>query len=373
MKLRSELTKKSKILIVKLSSLAVTNESGGINKSQLKKITKDIEIIRDKLKLRVVLVSSGAINAGVLQLIKPKEERISYYQACSSVGQPLLMNAFDKVFSRLGISIAQVLVTHEDLKNKKRSHNLKSTLNELLNNNIIPILNENDSVSFDEITVGDNDQLSAMICELLGADTLLMLTKSDGLYTKDPNEPGSEKINYIAYNKKLKQIETKTKSSVGRGGMKTKLEAVRKLTPLGVNVIISSYLFKNPVLRSLTLKVGTLFEASPDKKNKKLSWILPRVKSNTTIVIDKGARDALCANASLLAVGIKSVSGVFGRGDSVSIVYRENVVAFGIVEYSNKDIDKIKGLLSSQLGVVLTHIPSKVVIHKDNLILNLEK
>ena len=255
-------------------------------------------------------------------------------------------------------------------KNKARSFNIHSTIDVLLENGIIPIINENDSVSFDEITLGDNDQLSAMICELTGADILCMLTQADGLYDKDPKEKDAKHFNLVTYDEEFHQINFFKKTNTGKGGMRTKLLAVRKLTPLGIDVLISTFNMKSPILRALKEGKGTYFQSKKDQSiNKKKTWILPRVKTDRSIIIDKGASEALLKNASLLPIGITRTKGNFNRADAVSVIYKDKVIAYGVSEYSSKDIEKIKKVKSSDLDKHLDHVPSKVVIHKNNLIL----
>ncbi|MDH5415581.1 MAG: glutamate 5-kinase, partial [Flavobacteriaceae bacterium] len=293
-RLRPELKLKNKLVIIKLSSLAVTHEHGGLNLEQIKAIVNDIDQLINSLKLNVIIVSSGAVNAGRKFITHTEKHNMTDLQACSAVGQPILMHAFQEQFKTHNLQAAQVLLTHEDLKNKLRSHNIRGSILCLLKNGIIPILNENDSVSFDEITVGDNDQLSAMIGETMSADLLCMLTKADGLYNKDPNEVDAQHFPVIDFQDGLAGFSTITKSSAGRGGMKTKLQAVRKLTPLGIHVLIGSYCQNLPILRLLTTEQGTLFLADPqESKSKKKSWILTRVRNHATIKIDQGAVQAL--------------------------------------------------------------------------------
>ena len=361
---------KNKNIVFKLSSLAVTNANGGINHYQMNQIIADILFLKSTFKIRPVIVTSGSINAGKTSLNNINALNMASLQACSSVGQVVLMQKFHEKFSKHDQVIAQILLTHEDLKNKKRSLNTKNTLDKLLNEGIIPILNENDTVSFDEITFGDNDQLSAMICEMVDAQCLVMLTQANGLYDRDPDDSGAKRFSSIEYDDGFDNVLTISKSSSGKGGMKTKLQAVRKLTPLGIDVYISSFAGKNPIIKALEKSNGTHFIANPrPSKVKKKSWILTRVREQASIVIDKGARDALLKNASLLPVGIRNVSGPFLRGDSVQIIYQRKVIAFGITEYSSKEVDKIKLLKSSELAGILGHVPSIVVVHKDNLIL----
>jgi len=361
---------KNKNIVFKLSSLAVTNPNGTINHYQMNQIINDILILKQQYAIRPVIVSSGAVNAGRSLFGEIHSEDMATLQASSSVGQLILMKMFDQKFSKKGQQISQILLTHEDLKNKKRSLNTKNTLNTLLNAGVIPIVNENDTVSFDEITFGDNDQLSAMICEMIGAENLILLTKANGLYDKDPQEQNAKRFKTINYDDSFEDVLTITKTSSGKGGMQTKLQAVRKLTPLGVDVYISTFTGKQPIIKALDKSNGTHFYANPNPlESKKKSWILTRSRGHAIISIDKGARDALLKNASLLPVGINNVSGPFLRGDSVQIKYGRKVIAFGITEYSSKEVAKIKQCKSQQLHLILNHVPTLVVIHKDNLIL----
>jgi glutamate 5-kinase len=363
-----------KSLVIKLSSLAVTTEDGNINKNQLKAIIHDISTLIQDYGFNIVLVSSGAINAGKNLVPLSKNQDISYLQACASVGQPVLMNAMQKELSKYQLQIAQILLTHEDLKSKKRSLNIRGTLLELINTKdgqkCIPIINENDAVSFDEITVGDNDQLSAMISELLGIKTLLMLSTPNGLYDKDPKIADAKQISLIKFDDHFQGLELISKSNAGRGGMKTKLQAVRKLTPLGHDVIISSFKNKNPILSPLTQEIGSLFLGAPlGPEKKKHSWLITRLKNDCSISIDEGAKRALLKNASLLPIGILQTNGNFQRGDCIEILFKNKRVGIGISEYSNSNIEKIKQLKSTQLVDALPLAHSKVVIHKNNLLL----
>ncbi len=355
--------RKSDILMIKLGSLAVTKEAGGLHPEKIKSICKDLLRLKNS-GYRPILVSSGAINAGRPHWGEIDPSSVSQSQAASSVGQHLLMGEF---YKNLGVC-AQILLTHEDLKNKKRSLNIRKTIFELLEKNILPIVNENDAVSFSEITVGDNDQLSAMLAQTIDAKVLLMISKTPGLFDRDPNDLEAKHLPFVKYHHDFSELNLKGKSSRGRGGMETKLLAVRKCTPLGIPVIISGSQTSHPILNPLTHEVGTIFEAAPKVKAKD-GWILSRTKNNAKINIDKGAAMALSKNASLLPIGIRSIAGNFTRGDCVQILYKRKVIAFGIVEYSSNECDKIIGLGTSEIKNRFPFFNSKVVIHKNNLIL----
>lgn len=364
-RLRDDLVFPKKRICIKLSSLAVTLKEGGINHKQLNAIVLDIAKLIKEHNFSVVIVCSGAINAG-RPLINAKRSSIESMQAASAVGQPILLQEISKRFKKKNMQVAQVLLTHEDFKSRSRSLNTKQCLETLLNSGIIPVVNENDTVSFSEITLGDNDQLSAMTCELLGMDLLCMLTHADGLYTDNPQNPGAVKLKTVEYADNFNQVKLFNKTSTGTGGMKTKLLAVRKLTPLGIPVIISSFLFSKSISRVLYSKKGTLFLANnAETRSKKKTWIITRVRSNCVINIDQGAMEALRNNASLLLVGIVSTKGQFTRGDCISISHRGRVMSYGVTEYSSSDIER----MSSEKSKENQKNKSNLVIHKNNLVL----
>ncbi|HAZ12852.1 MAG: glutamate 5-kinase [Bdellovibrionales bacterium GWA2_49_15] len=358
----------AKRIVVKVGSAAITGEQGRIDLTCLGRIVHDLA----QLCLNgteVVLVTSGAISAGRGFLGSAgKKADISYLQACSAVGQPLLMAAYQKEFEKHGLMTAQVLLTHDDLKNRTRNLNTRNTILKLMKTGIIPILNENDSVSFEEITVGDNDQLAAMVTELIEGHGLVLLTGPDGLYDQDPSLPGAKHLPSLEFHADLKEIKTITKSSVGRGGMATKLLAVRKLTALGIPVIIGTYRREHPVLAPLCESVGTFFHPHRlTDKNRRKAWISTIVKNNAFVLIDEGACKALRKNASLLPIGIRAIQGTFKRGDVVNIKYQAKIIAVGISEYDSKDILQLMGKKSTEIASLLGSCPSDVIVHRDNM------
>ncbi len=356
-------------VVIKLSSLAVTSEKGGLDLKKVRRICEDLAELYIQ-NVALVLVSSGSINAGRIWMNEIHKEDIRFKQASAAIGQPILINAYSNELDFYNIPCAQILLTHEDIKNRKRFYNSKNTIEYLLEKKVIPIINENDSVSFDEITSGDNDQLAAQICEMLQAQVLIMLTKTDGVFLEKDAAP----IGSIGANHDLDSIPSLESSSTGRGGIKTKLQAVRKLTPLGTGVLISSFDFRNPILRVLKENVGSYFE--PDVKSlssRRKAWILTSRKVDLTINVDEGARNAVVKNSSLLAVGVIETEGSFQRGDCVSILCNGRAFACGITEYSSQEIEKIKGLKSKDFKEKLGYSLSKVIVHKNNLLLLGEK
>ncbi len=371
--LRKELPSKLKRIVIKLGSLSITTPKGDIDQKKIESLMLEVSRLRKK-NIEVILVSSGAINSGKKYIKAPTKktsERIEYFQACSSVGQPLLMHAYHKALENQNLSSAQVLLTHDDLKNKTRYFNIKNNLQTLLANGIIPILNENDSVSFEEITVGDNDQLASMVSVLMEADLLLLLTETDGVYDKDPKDETACQISQIPFEDNFKHIKTLSKSEAGRGGMRTKLEAVRKCTPLGIHVIISSFKPLLPISHAVTHEGGTyFFPKKLDKASKNNSKrIMATAKSGVSIKVDEGAYRSLLRNGSLLPIGIKKIKGPFKRGDSVAIQFKNKTFAYGLCDYDSKDILKIMGKKSFEIEEILGFLISDVVIHRDNMIL----
>ena len=364
-----------KRIVIKLGSLAVTDESGGVSPSKIKSIVEQLaSIVKDGVF--PIIVSSGAVNTGRAFVKKPEEKSmmISYQQAAAAVGQPILMKAYIDAFSNSQLSCAQILVTHEDFKERKRFLNIRNTLNRLITSGIIPVINENDTVSFDEITVGDNDQLAVMVAQVADAEKLLLLTEADGLFNKNPKDPDAVRFEEIDYKSDFSGIKFAARTSVGRGGMETKLKAVRKLTPLGIDVLIGTFLKEDSITTLLEGKGGTRFLANPEKSSqRRKAWLSTVVKNEAWVVVDEGCLKALRdKNTSLLPIGIKKIHGIFKRGDVISVKHKNKIIAVGITEYDHRELDLLKGKKSSEIAGLLESAPSKVAIHKDNLLVKKE-
>jgi glutamate 5-kinase len=359
-------------VVIKLGSLVVTEESGGVSPAKIQVIADEILRLKS-LGYAPILVSSGAINSGRSFVKRPEEKKmmISFQQAAAAIGQPLLMKAYLDAFAGHNLPCAQILVTHEDFKERKRFLNIRNTINRLLENGVLPIVNENDTVSFEEITVGDNDQLAVMITEATDAEKLILLTEADGLYNKNPKEPDAVRFDSVDFTDDFAGVKFAAKTSVGRGGMDTKLKAVRKLTPNGVDVIIGTFLSQNPLTRLIERKGGTLFKGHPEKqKSRRKSWLSTIVKNDAWLVVDEGCFNAMMkATTSLLPVGVKKVHGVFKRGDVIGVKHKNKTIAVGISEFDYREMDLVKGKKSSEIGELIENPPSKVAIHKDNLLI----
>ena len=357
-------------VVIKFGSISVSDSQGGLNPRKMSVLVDEVEKLL-RLGFKPLLVSSGAINSGKIYLNKPvdKKDSMSFQQAAAAIGQPLLMEAYTKLFAAKNLRVAQILVTHDDFKNRKRFLNIRNTLNLLLNQGVIPIINENDTVSFEEITVGDNDQLSVMLAEACEAQKLLLLTEADGLYDKNPQEPGASQLKIILPQDDLSMIKLGAKTSVGRGGMQAKLKAIRKLTDLGVDVHLGSFAKEKPLQRLLQGE-GTLFRAQKMEFSSRKSWLLSIVKNDCYVTIDEGALKALTEKkTSLLPVGIKQASGQFKRGDVIQVKHKRKTIAVGICEFDAKEIEKFKGKKSDEILNLDPLSPSLEAIHKDNLYL----
>jgi len=307
-------------------------------------------------------------------LKKKRAMPLSIKQAAASVGQSSLMWMYEKTFGEHGHKVAQVLLTREDLSNRTRFLNARSTLQTLLNYGVVPIINENDTVSVDEIKFGDNDNLSGMVVHLADADLLVILTDIDGLYTADPKfDPSAELITIVE--KITTEIEKGAggpQSQVGTGGMRSKLLTAKKVGAYGAPMVIVNGK-KNGVLPALFegREVGTLFLTKPDRQDSRKHWIAYTVPSSGRLLIDDGGREALLHKGkSLLAGGIVEVEGNFKVGDCVTCVDRVGTAfARGLVKYSAAELDRIKGLKTSQISSVLGHKDYDEVIHRDDLVI----
>ena len=315
---------------------------------------------------QVIIVTSGSIQAGQDFLPNYQAQEISHLQAASSIGQPILFSKYSDALKKHNINTAQTLLTHDDFKNRTRFLNARNTLLHLLENNIIPILNENDAISFQEITVGDNDHLAVMAAQMLSVDLILFITSADGLYDRDPKENDSKIIKQIPFSYDFSQLEISSKSSSGRGGMQSKIEAVQKATNSGIECIIAGK-SANPILPILTEQLGTFFEANTEKLSARKAWLLSTTRPNCKLYVDEGCKKAILANASLLPSGILRVEGEFTRGDSVSVCFEDQNLAVGLSEYSSTEIKQIKGLKTSQVSDKLGFCISDEIIHRDNL------
>lgn len=368
--------KEWKRVVLKIGSSLLLNERAQISRKFLRDIAGQVKKMKER-KIEAIIVSSGAIACGMKILgIKKKPKEIQKKQAIASCGQVYLMELYRKAFEKEGLKIGQILMTHEDIKDRKRCFNLTNTLNVLLSMGIIPIVNENDSISFEEIRFGDNDNLSALIAQITDADLLILLSDVEGLYDRDPKRYGNANIIKAVQriDREIENIAEGTRSERSIGGMKSKIEAAKKAVYFGIPTRIVKGDEKDVILRLLDGEdIGTLF--LPQKRLSRKEWLLAfAFKSKGSIIIDVGAKKAIIFEGkSLLPSGIRQVKGEFLRGDCVEIEDEEGkLLARGITNYSSKEIEMIKGFKSIDIEKKLGYKYTDEIIHRNNMVVTYE-
>lgn len=363
---------KLRTVVVKVGSRVVTAGHQARYRSRIRHLVDDIARLRAD-GVRVLLVSSGAIAHGMEVLgLSSRPTSVPLQQACASVGQVRLMDSYSRLFSRHALHAGQVLLTWDDLRDKRRYLNLRNTLFQLLDCGVIPVVNENDSVGVEEINFGDNDTLGAQMAMLVGADLYVMLTDVRGLYRENPaTNSNAEHIPLVhAVTKELHALASGAGSVVGVGGMVTKLKAAEMVTRAGVCALIGdgsrgllSEVLANP-------DCATLFLPSSRRMSSRRRWIAFTRHASGSIVVDSGAERAIIGQGkSLLPAGVRRHSGAFKRGDMVT-VENENgtILGQGLVNYSAEELDRIQGHRTSQIRTQLGYKTYDEIIHRDNLV-----
>jgi glutamate 5-kinase len=372
-KMSQSLLTQSKTLIVKVGSSLVTNNGEGLDKQAIAAWATQISALVKQGK-QVVLVSSGAVAEGMQRLgWKKRPAEVNELQAAAAVGQMGLVQMYESCFSQHGLHTAQILLTHDDLRDRKRYLNARSTLKTLLALNVIPIINENDTVVTEEIRFGDNDTLAALVANLIEADALVILTDQQGLYSADPRKIKDAKlINFeTAGNAALEQMAGGAGSSVGTGGMLTKILAAKRAASSGAHTVIASGREKDVLIRlNAGEAIGTHLQATQIKTLAKKQWLADHLRLGGKLVLDAGAVKVLRADGkSLLPIGVIKVQGNFDRGDVVACVDEAgNEVARGIVNYNSNDAGRIMRKASSEIEKILGYVEESELIHRDNLI-----
>ncbi|MDH7481240.1 MAG: glutamate 5-kinase [Armatimonadota bacterium] len=364
--------KKAKRVIIKVGTSTLTNNSGKIDRPYLTSLASQIANLRSQ-SIDVVLVTSGAIRAGMERMGLPERPMtMPEKQAAAAVGQGLLMQMYSEIFEWHGLTTGQILLTREDFGDRRRYLNARNTMLSLLHHGVIPIVNENDTVAVDEIRVGDNDNLAALVASSLGADLLILLSDVPGLCKTDPAKSApSEVIPLVTkIDDNIWAIAGKARS--GTGGMRTKIEAAKIATKSGVTMIIADGRLPNVIVDIVSGKqIGTKFVPQRSSLSGRKRWIAFGAHVRGEIIINEGAkRMILEGGKSLLAAGITGVQGSFSTGDLVRIVDEEgNQIARGFVNYSASEIEKIKGRQSSEIEDILGYKDFDEVIHRDNMAL----
>lgn len=371
---RDDVVLSARTWVIKVGTSVLTGPDGRLDPDRIGHLAEQISAVTATGR-RVALVSSGAVGAGIGQLgLARRPDNLRQLQAAAAVGQAYLIRAYDEGFRRHGRHAAQLLLTHEDFDSRPRYLNMRNTLAALFEYDAVPVINENDTISVDEIRFGDNDQLAAMVTNLLQAPLLVILSVVDGLCRSDPGSSGVGEVVPLVTNldDEILGLAGDSRSGGGTGGMKSKLQAAQLVTRAGGSVIIASGKRPEPLSRILRgERVGTLFLARGQTQGAKKRWIGLTARPRGHMVVDAGARVALEAgDKSLLAIGIVEVVGDFDKGDVVGVRDLEgHEFARGLTNYPSHDARRILGLRTEQARKAVGPAHYDEVIHRDNLVL----
>jgi glutamate 5-kinase len=370
---REEVAQTASTVVVKVGTRVLTHPDGTLNEERIAALAEELSLVRQTGR-HVVLVSSGAVGAGMSQLgLAQRPTDVAKLQAVAAIGQTKLIETYDRTLRKHGRYAAQVLLTAGDLDDRARYLNVRNTLLMLLQFDAIPIINENDTVAVDElmITFGDNDRLAALVTNLLQAQLLVILSDVEGLYSGDPHEPGSQLIRTVSrFDETLDSYVQDTGNRLSKGGMASKLRAARIVTSAGENVLIACGRHLDVLRRILAgEEIGTLFLPQGKSIRPWKRWLGFSAQPRGRVFVDAGACRAIVEQGtSLLAIGITRAEGEFHKGDVVGLCAADGrEIARGLTNYAAGDINRIKGLRSDKIAQVLGHRPYEEVVHRDNL------
>ncbi|MBN1873589.1 MAG: glutamate 5-kinase [Anaerolineae bacterium] len=361
-------------VVIKLGTSVLTGGTRRLSPPQMVDIARQCAELYHR-GYELIVCTSGAVAAGRERLGFPElPATVASKQMLAAVGQSRLMLMWERFFEIYGIHVGQILLTHGDVESRHRFLNAQDTLHTLIENHIVPIINENDAVATEEIKIGDNDNLSALVAVLTSADLLILLTDQAGLFTADPREtPNAKLITEVdVIDDKLRALAGGSRSGLGVGGMITKIEAATVARRAGTHVIITDGKIPNVLVRVLQGEnLGTHIPAIDTPPENRKRWVLAGAVNSGHIVVDAGARHALCHRGrSLLSAGIVAIEGEFDRGDTVSIIETNGLeFARGIARYPSQDMDRIKGHHSDAIPDILGYTYGVVAIHRNDLIL----
>ncbi|PIE43870.1 MAG: glutamate 5-kinase [Gammaproteobacteria bacterium] len=361
-------------VVVKIGSALLTNNGKGLDSTGISAWVGQMVALR-KSGVEVVLVSSGSVAEGMTRLgLKTRPRHVHELQAAAAVGQMGLIKAYETHFKKHAIHTAQILLTHDDLSDRKRYLNARSTLSTLLNYGVIPIVNENDTVVTDEIRFGDNDTLAALVANLIDADALLILTDQQGLFDRDPRQCENARLIGVAYanDASLDAMVVGKSGTLGRGGMYTKLRAARLASRSGALTVIVGGRIDSVLCRLRNNEnVGTMLLPDNSRQLARKQWLAGHLRVTGKLYLDDGAVNVICSRgSSLLAVGVRKCSGHFRRGEMVSCVdLKGKQVARGLVNYDADDVKKIMGKPSDKIESLLGFVNEEELIHRDNMVL----
>jgi glutamate 5-kinase len=371
---KQKILRRARRIVIKIGSQIVSSPAG-IEEARVRGLVRDIAELHSGRK-ETIIVSSGAVAAGMTRLGRKQRPRtIPEKQALAAVGQIQLMALYQRFFSRFDKSVAQVLLTHEDLANRQRYINAKHTFEMLLDCGIIPVVNENDTVAVEEMKFGDNDHLSALVATLVGADFLVILSDVEGVYDRDPRVFKNALLLPLVQDARTvkEDILGGTTNAFGTGGIATKIGAAEKAAAAGIPTLIASGLHDGAIRRIFDAEqaAGTLVLPEENRLTQRKHWIAYNLKPSGDIIVDEGAREALVTKGkSLLPSGLKEVRGTFGVGDCVRCLDGSGEeFARGLVNYSALELIQIKGLHTSKIEKVLGYKAYDEIIHRDDLVL----
>jgi glutamate 5-kinase len=363
--------KNSKNIVIKIGSSLLIDKNKKVRKKWLSEFAKDIKKLLEQNR-NIILVSSGAIAMGCKKLrLSKKNLKLDKSQAIASIGQIELMNLFSETFLKKNINISQILLTLEDTEQRRRALNAKRTFENLLQLKFIPIVNENDSTATSEIKYGDNDRLAARVAQITGADSLILLSDVNGLYTKNPKINKDAKLlkKVKNINKDIEKIATKSIGEHGTGGMKTKIDSAKICMLSGCKMVIANGLPIRPIKKIIDENNCTWFLPNISKLDARKKWIISSIAPKGELIIDDGAKQALKKGKSLLAAGIKKVFGKFNKGDHIKIISKDHKeCARGLSSFSSVEILKIMGHHSNEIKNLLGYISKSEVVHKDDMV-----
>lgn len=359
--------------VIKVGSSLLTDDGRGLDQQIIEQWTAQIASLLDDQR-EVVLVSSGSIAEGLARLnISHRPKRVDQLQAAAAIGQMGLIKAYESGFDRFNKLTAQILLTHDDLADRKRYLNARGTLATLLSHGVLPIVNENDTVTTDEIRLGDNDTLGAQVANLIDADVLVILTDQEGLFDKDPrSNPDARLLERAnASDEAILALAGPAGSSLGSGGMRTKVLAAERAAQTGTTTVIANGRTPNVLLRLRDGEaLGTMLTSDQKPMDARKRWLADHLRARGTLVVDDGAAKVLrTKGSSLLAVGVRECTGEYSRGELVSCVDTTGVeVARGLSNYSSGDTRKVLGSSSEQFACLLGYSAEPELIHRDNMI-----
>ena len=374
---KKDLIQNSKRVVIKIgSALLVDKQNGSLNSTWLNSLALDIKNFI-KLKKEVIIVSSGSIALGKKQLKLKDNLSLDEKQAAAATGQISLAHAWKDTMGKHGLNIAQILLAPDDTETRRKHLNARATLLKLLELNVIPVINENDTVSTEEIRFGDNDRLAARVAQMCSADLLILLSDINGLYTSDPNINKSSVFvdEIVEITKEIEIMAGPAHTSISSGGMITKIEAAKIATKAGCNMIICDGRFMNPLLKLNQYEAEfSWFKANEKPLNSRKQWISGALQVKGKITIDQGASEAIKKGFSILSAGIIKTEGNYEKGDLIKIVdENETFVGKGLTHFNNSEVELIKGSKSNNIENILGYRGKDEVVHRDDLVFEKNK